>query len=466
MIRFSAPLLAGIVLVVGGCASIMSPETAGEAARDSLPDAPTQWASAAERVGQVEAGWLAQLNDDVLTALVLEAQENNRDLRAAAANVEASWALAGQARSELSPDVNLQLDGSESDNLDGDRGATSYSASLQASWELDVWGRIRAGSQAAVLGAQSAEADYVFSQYSLAASVARAYFLAIEAGQQVDVAQKTFDALSETDRIVGVQLEFGTATAEDKALARSDLASARATLSEAKGSQRSALRALEVLLGRYPSADIDPGTALPSVPPLPPAGVPSQVLERRPDVVAAERSVAAAFNSLDEAKAARMPTVSLTGSLGGSSSDLSNLLNPTNVAWQAASSLVAPLIDGGLREAQVDQANAEQKQAIANYAQTVLDVFEEIETSLDQNVVLKDQAISLEESAIEANKAFKISSLRYEEGEIELLDVLNIQQRVFAADSDYVAVERARLDEWVNLNLSLGGDWQSDETAS
>ncbi len=155
-----------------------------------------------------------------------------------------------------------------------------------------------------------------------------------------------------------------------------------------------------------------------------------------------------------------MPSVSLTGSLGGSSPDLSSLLNPTNIAWQAATSLVAPLIDGGLRESQVRQATADQSQAITGYAQAALEAFQEVETGLDQSVVLRDRSASLKIAADEANKALRIARLRYDEGETDLLDVLTIQQRVFSSDADLVSIERSRLDAWVNLNLALGGDWE------
>ena len=195
-------------------------------------------------------------------------------------------------------------------------------------------------------------------------------------------------------------------------------------------------------------------------PPYRRAGVPSQLLERRPDLVAAERQVAAAFNSVDQAKAAQLPAISLTSSIGGSSDQLANLINPTNLAWTAAGNLVAPLFDGGLRKAQVEEANADQKQAIAAYGQAALEAFQEVETSLDQNVVLRGREEALAESASEANKALNIAQIRYNEGESDLLDVLTIQQRVFTADSNYVSIERERLDEWVTLNLALGGNWE------
>ncbi|MEO0452428.1 MAG: TolC family protein, partial [Pseudomonadota bacterium] len=314
---------------LAACANITPPGEAGQVARESLPEAPNAWAMASERLGPVEAGWVAKLDDPVLSALVEEALANNRNLQAAAANVQRSWALAGQAGAALSPSVSLSSGATRSGNIE-DSGGDSYSLTGQASWELDLWGRIRAGNQAAVLSAEAAEADYIYSQYSLAAAVARGYFLAIEAGRQAETVQNTLNALNETDRIVGVQFEFGLATSQDVALSRSDLARTKASLIAAQGSQRDALRSLEVLLGRYPAADLELRQDLPDVPAPPPPGVPSEILERRPDIIAAERRVAAAFNSLDQAKAARMPSISLTGSLGGSSGDLTNLINPTN----------------------------------------------------------------------------------------------------------------------------------------
>ncbi|MEM7458500.1 MAG: efflux transporter outer membrane subunit [Pseudomonadota bacterium] len=447
------------VASLAACANITPPDIAGQAARQTLPDSPNAWAMAEERVGPVQAGWIAKLEDPVLDALVEEALANNRNLQAAAANVQRSWALAGQAGAALSPSVSLSSGATRSGNIE-DSGGDNYSLTGQASWELDLWGRIRAGNQAAVLSAEAAEADYIYSQYSLAAAVARGYFLAIEADRQAETVRNTLNALNETDRIVGVQFEFGLATSQDVALSRSDLARTKASLIAAQGSQRDALRSLEVLLGRYPAADLELRRDLPPVPAPPPPGIPSEILERRPDVIAAERRVASAFNSLDQAKAARMPSISLTGSLGGSSGDLTNLINPTNVAWQAATSLVAPLIDGGLRESQVQQATADQTQAIAGYADTVLTAFQEVEGSLDQSVVLKDRSVQLETAASQARNALRIANLRYEEGETDLLDVLTIQQRVLSNEGDVVSIERAQLDEWVGLNLALGGSWE------
>jgi len=459
MIRLAATVLISIGL--SACGVNLESIDTEQVVVDSLPAVPDTWSGVAESVGDVRVGWIERIGDPVLVGLVEEAQAGNRNLQAAAQNVERSWALAEQAGAGLSQTVTLASEGERGGLIENGGSEASYSLALQTGLELDVWGRIRAGAAFAALSAQSAEADYVFIQNSLAASVARAYFLVIESSQQVAVAQKTVDALIETNRIVQALKETGLASSQDVALSRSDLANAESILVAAQGAQRNAQRALEVLIGRYPSAELNVRNTLPDVPPLPPAGLPSALLERRPDIVAAERSVAAAFNRVRQAKVAQMPRISLTGSIGGASSDLSSFLNPANVVWQAASSLLAPLIDGGLGRAQLEQASAEQKQAIAVYAQTVLDAFIEVENSLDQNVVLHARSVSLYQAADEANHALRIAQLQYNEGETDLLDVLTIQRRVFSTEADLARIERARLDEWIGLNLALGGSWQN-----
>ena len=318
---------------------------------------------------------------------------------------------------------------------------------------------MRTSRRAAAFSAYSAEADFVFSQYALAAAVAQTYFLVIEAGLQKEVSQKSFAALQETNRIVSAQYELGAGSALDLALSRADLAGARASVAEAEGAERNAIRALEVLLGRYPAAELEGRVSLPEAPPPPPAGLPSALLERRPDIIAAELTVASAFNNVQSARAARLPAISLTSSINGSSTELADIVDPENVVWQVAGNLLGPLFDGGLRKARVDEANAGQKLAIAAYGQTALSAFQEVESSLDQNIVLRERALALREAAEQANRAFEIAQLRYQEGETDLLDVLTIQSNSFAADSALVSVERAQLDEWINLNLALGGGW-------
>lgn len=454
------PLMLVGALLLTACASPTSRKEATTSARSSLPEVRDVWAAAQDAVGEVQVGWIDALEDKTLAALVLEAQQNNKNLQAAAANVERSWALARRAGAELKPIVGLAAGGSGSGIVGDSSSSGDLEVGVQASWELDIWGRLRAGTQAAVVSAEAAEADLRYAQHSLAAAVANAYLVAIEAGLQVDIARDSVDAQAELNRIFTVRYKNGFTSSEDLALSKSNLASAQATLAAAEGSQRNALRALELLLGRYPGADVQVRESLPRVPAAPPAGVPAEILERRPDLIAAERRVAAAFNVLDQARAARLPAISLTAGAGAASNQLSSLSDPGNVAWSLGANLLAPIFRGGALKAQVEAATAEQEQAIAAYGQAALNAFKEVETSLDQNVVLSDRAALLGVAAIEANEALRVYQVRSREGEAEPFLVLLVMQRAFSAESSLLSVERARLEQWVNLNLALGGSWE------
>jgi len=457
--------IAFLAVALAGCGAAPTQEQVeqdvDQAVQRQVPAAPAEWGAAAE-ADTVQAGWIESFNDPALSALVIEAQTNNRDLAAASANVDRSWALARQAGAALTPDVSLSASGARSGAADSSRpDATSLSLGVQVSWEADVWGRLKSGQRGAVASAQAAEADFRSAQQSLAAATAKAYFSAIEANVQTGIARETVEILEETKRIVDVKHANGLVSAQDVSLARSELATARERLTTVEGSYRDALRALEALMGRYPGAELEVRESLPEVPPPPPAGLPSELLERRPDIVAAERRVAAAFNATNQARAARLPTIGLTGNVGGASSSLSDLLDPANVAWTAGANLLAPLFDGGRRREAVEIATADQEQALAAYGQAAINAFSEFEANLDQGAVVQQRISDLQDAAAEAENAFRIARLRYEEGEEELLSVLSIQQRVIGAKSSLSNANRLLLEQRVNLNLALGGSWNN-----
>ncbi|MEO0398958.1 MAG: efflux transporter outer membrane subunit [Pseudomonadota bacterium] len=454
--------LAVLALTTSGCVSIFSLNDARGIALDAAPDVPENWETAQARLGPVETGWIAAFDDPQLTEYVKEALANNRDLRAAAAAVEEARTLARQAGAALLPAIDITGTAGRVGVLQRPS-APSYGVGAQLNWEIDVWRRVRATREAAALSAYSAEADYVFSQYSIAAAVAQTYFTAIEARLQLEVSRRSFEALAATDRIVVAQRELGAVSGLDVALSKRDLANARDAVLNAEGAVRIALRGLGVLLGRYPGANTALPEDLPTVPAAPPAGAPSSLLERRPDIVAAEIAVAAASNNVSAQQAARLPSFALTSTIGGSSSELEDVLDPENVAWQVVANMLAPTFDAGLRKARVDEARAERAQAVAAYAQTAIDAFQEVETSLDQNVILRARVAALEEAAAQAGKAFSIAQSQYREGASNLLDVLVIQTALFNAESALVGVRSALLQEWIALNLALGGSWEEEE---
>jgi NodT family efflux transporter outer membrane factor (OMF) lipoprotein len=428
---------------------------------------PQSWATNANEI-QVkraqEIDWLHSFQDKLLTDLVKLAIANNRDLMAASANVDRAKALAVQAGAKLKPNTNLAFANSRAGSANtSSTDVSNQTLSAQINWEVDLWGRISAGNRAAVASAQAAETDYQFAQYSLAAATSKAYFISIEANKQVAILKDILKSLEETFRIVNVQYENGLASAQDVALTTSDLASTREQLITLESSRREALRALEVLLGQYPKAEVSVSNELPTLPALPPLGVPSDILERRPDIISSERRVAAAYNSVTQAKAARLPQLNLTSNIGGTSTSLTDILNPANVTWQLASNLLAPLYDGGTRKAQVAIATAEQKQAIASYAQAALTAFSEVENNLDlgSTLILREKELHI--ALTEAERAYYIAQVRHKEGEIALVDLLAMQQRVFSAASNKLSVQRLALEQRINLFLALGGNWNINE---
>jgi outer membrane protein TolC len=175
--------------------------------------------------------------------------------------------------------------------------------------------------------------------------------------------------------------------------------------------------------------------------------------------VAAERRIAAAFSKVDQAVAARLPAISLNQSIGGASSSLSDLLNPANIAWQVGANLIAPIFDGGVREANVEITNAEQQRALDAYVGAALVAFNEVETALDQSHLLAEREQALKNVLTEAQTALRLNNLRYKEGELSLLDLLSIQRRVNGAKANLVSIQRLQLEQRVNLHLALGGDW-------
>ena len=451
--RLAIPL--SLMPLLAACAALSTDADVRRATEQSLPALPDQWLVEGARPGEVQIGWIDQIGDPVLSDLVREAQLNNRNIQAAAANVEASWALVRQARAALFPAVNGTFNANRTGRFEGPvPDVSQFNLTAQAQWEADLWGRVQAGRNAAYASAQAVEADFRFSQYALASAVASAYFTAIEAQLQIGVAERTVAALAEIDRIVRVRYREGFASAQDTAITASDLATAIDSLENARGAARTANRALEFLLGRYPGNQLELASNLPATPAVPPAGIPSDLLERRPDVVAAERQVAAAFANLDQAKAARLPIVTLTGSLGGASNELGNILNGPNLVWSIIGNILQPIFDGGLRGAQVDQADADQRAAIAAYASTALNALNEAETNLDQAIVLRRRQNALDNAARASNRAFQLTQLQYKEGETDLIDVLNVQQRVFNTERALVTIRRARIEQWVALNLA------------
>jgi outer membrane protein TolC len=226
------------------------------------------------------------------------------------------------------------------------------------------------------------------------------------------------------------------------------------------------LRALETLLGRYPSAGITTATQLPAMPRPVPVGLPSELLERRPDVVAAERRVAAAFNRIQEAKAARLPSISLTAAISSISSDLFVLKERDNPVWSGSAGLFAPLFRGGELKAQQDIRTAEQKQAMAEYASVGLRAFNEVENALSMEFALREREVILRATVADHQRALELAHERFRQGAIDFREVSQQQLALYAANTALLRVQSEALVQRVNLYLALGGSFEASQPAA
>ena len=450
-------LAAALATVLAGCA-LQSPPPRAELQRDTLPNTqvPAAWKAGADAAALQSGSWLAGFGDPALTALVAEALAHNADLKVAAARVEQAAGMLQVASATLLPAVGVL--GTYSGKAGGGGGLNALF--LNASLELDVWGRVRYGEAAAQAQADAVEADYAYARQSLAATVAKSWYLAIEAGLQRVLVEDALRAATELQRLASERLRIGAGDESAVADAAANVAGMRDRLRQTRQARDEALRALELLLGRYPAAEIEVAQSLAPMPGPLPAGLPSELLERRPDVIAAERRVAAAFNRVGEAKAARLPRISLTASVSSISSDLLVLQDRSNPGVGLGANLFAPLYQGGALQAQVDIRSAEQRQAMAEYARVAQRCFGEVENALGAELALREREALLARNIADSQRALDLTKVQYRVGKTDLRSVEQRQLALLSARTALLRVQTDRLAQRANLYLALGGGFQ------
>jgi multidrug efflux system outer membrane protein len=457
-------LATGAAGLIAGCA-IKGPPPAADIQREALmhTTVPASWKTEGGMAQPVAERWLDSFNDAALVALVDEALTYNADLQLAAARVEQAAGYVKVAEASLYPAVGLLAHGG---GKAGGDGSGLQGVFLNASLELDVWGRVRYGQAAAQAQYASTEADYAYARQSLAALVAKAYFLAIEAGLQRAIAQDVLQAAEELLRLAQERQRIGAGDEQAVAEARANVGTYRDTLRQVEYSRAQALRALESLLGRYPAAEVEVARQLASMPAPVPVGLPSELLERRPDVIAAERRVAVAFNRIEEAKAAQLPRISLTASGSSVSSELLVLQNHSNPMWSLGANLIAPLYQGGALRAQVEIRTAEQKLAVADYARVAQRAFSDVEGALSAEVTLRDRDAILVQNVKDNERALDLAQVQYKVGKIDLRVVEQRQLALYGARTSRLQVQSEQLAQRVNLHLALGGNFEQTDTAA
>ena len=452
-----AALTACALLAAAGCALKSPPDKASiEALALTGAKVPAQWTAAGAPVGTMSDNWLAGFHDDQLSVLVADALFHNGDLRVAAARVEQALLYAKLAGASLYPSVDLVAKGGG--KMSGD-GSGLSGAVLNASWELDLWGRVRYGRAAARADALAAAADFEYARQSIAALVARSWFLAIEAGLQAEIARTALRDNQALVRLAEDRARIGVGNEEDVFVARSSLGTYEDALRQIELSREQAIRAVEILAGHYPAAALNVAATLPTAPETMPAGLPSDLLERRPDVIAAERRVAAAFNRVGEAKAARLPKISLTVGVSSISSDLVVLKEQDNPIWNFGAGLVAPIYKGGALKTQVEIRTVEQKQAVAAYASVGLRAFGEVENALSAELAARDRERILVRTLSDSQRALEIVQRQFQVGSTDLRFVTQRQLALNSTQSALIRAQSEQRVQRVNLHLALGGSF-------
>jgi len=450
---------AGLALLAlaAGCA-LKTPPDAAAIKKEAIPKVNVPAAfTGVPAATIVTDNWIATFNDAQLTAAVAEAIANNADLRVGQARVEQAMLYAKLAGAKLYPSVDLLARGGL--KLSGDNSGLQGGL-LTMSWELDVWGRVRYGRAAAAADAAAAAADFIYARESIAAAVAKSWFLATEAGLQAEQARATVRDNEQLVTLAESRARVGAGNDEDIYVARASAGTSRDALRQIEQSRDDALRALEILMGRYPAAAAGVTATLPGQTETVPAGLPSELLERRPDVIAAERRVAAAFNRIGEAKAARLPAIGLTAGASVISSDLFVLKERDNPIWNLGANLLMPIYKGGALKTQVEIRTVEQKQAIAAYASVGLRAFGEVESALSAEHAAREREQILTQALADNQRAYDVVQTQFRVGSTDLRYVSQRELALSATRAALIRVQAEQRLQRVNLYLALGGGFE------
>jgi len=435
---------------------------------------PDKWISGELKAEGDISQWWIRFDDSKLNSIIPIVLKENYDLKAGGARLEAAAALARLAGADLFPQANLSLNAiRQKRNFLGfpfpgsGSGVPSittnlFGVSLDVSWEVDLWGRIRASKSAATEDFQASLADLIGFQLSLAGQTAKAWFAAIEAEHQVRLAEATVENYKTTNERVFTRYKRGLRPSLDVRFSESNLAAAKAVLLQRQDQLQRIKRQLEILMGRYPAARISVSEKLPEITDSIPAGLPADIISRRPDLIAAEKRLAAANLRVAESRRALYPRISLTGSAGNSSDEFKNLLNGDYSVWNLIGNLFQPIFLGGRLRAAVNLSKAREREILAQYAQTVLNAYAEVETALAAEKLLKEVEKALQIAAEQAMAARKLAEDRYSRGLANLIEVLEAQRRAFDSQSQVLSVRRQRLENRIDLFLALGGDFHID----
>lgn len=399
--------------------------------------------------------------DAELSRLAQRAQRQNADLVAAGARLDEAGFDFTQVRAPLFPSLSGAFSANrfQTNNFGGGNSSfinNSFTATLDATWELDVWGRVRHGVKAATSDQAALAADLAAAEQSLTAQVYQSWFDLIASNQRLELARRESHSLSQTRQLTERRFEAGTLSLTELEVARTDAANALADIEPLLEERDQVARQLKALMGDYPDAKMAGATQWPSLARTIPAGIPSSLLRSRPDIDAAYQRVRAADSRIKVAHSDLFPSFALSVSGGRSSGDLSDLLTNLSNTWSLGGDILAPLFEAGARRAELGASHARAREAYANYGSAVLTALQEVENALSASNRLRNEEQTREKALTAARGAQSRAQRDFEAGITDLLSLLETQRRAFATEEQIITIRNERFNNRVALALALG----------
>lgn len=435
-------------------------------------EAPQVWKGGSVSAEQPDGDWWAYFTDPGLDKAIQQSLQRNKDLAAAAARIDAARQQARIAGAAELPFAEIGLTRNRQrinfiglpipgagDNAVLKSVNTQIGLSLNVAWEPDVWGKVKASKLAAGAELQAVETELLGAQLSLTGQTAKAWFAALEAQRQVQLARASLESYEFSAERVRARFESGVRSSLDLRLALTEVHNAEARVEQRKQQLDAAVRQLEILMGKYPAAEYELAEDLPRCPSGIPAGLPAELVHRRPDLSAAERRLLAADARIAQSKADLRPSFNLTTALGTSTNRLQDVLSGDVLVWNLISGFTYPLFNDGQLKATVRQNEAGAREAAALYENAILRAYQEVETSIAADGLLAQQETALEEAVKQAQAAQGLAEERYRSGLSDIITVLQSQRSALDAESTLLSLRRARLDNRVDLHLALGGSF-------
>ena len=456
-----------IILIISVLTAFLTSCMVGPDFKRPEMDLPSEFRFSEEKSAEiVNLRWWALFDDPILQSLVNTALEENKDVRIAIARIEQARASLGFTRADMYPFIDIEAGANKGTFSGGRRSETTDNTAFAAtivSWELDIWGKLQRATESSRAELLASEYGLRSVQISLIAEVVSTYFLLLDFHKRLEISERTLESRIESLGIIQMRFDEGIIAEIDVNQAQIQKETAAVAIPQNRRLIAQTEHALSVLLGTFPR-EIKTGVDLYSqiITPDIPVGLPSSLLERRPDIIAAEYSFKAQTELVGVAVALRLPSINLTGSLGASSSELASMTSEGFV-WSVGASLFGPILNFNKNISRVKLEEAQTRQALYEYELTVLNAFREVSDSLNEIQTYRNQIAAVKRKYSAAKNAEYLGKMRYDKGVSSYLEVLETERALFDVEFELSATTQQYYNSYVRFYKALGGGWISSE---